>query len=154
MLKSNLNKSTIVFLIKSCGIFALTLLIVSTSFAQFTTFQKAIADFDATVAQGVAEDGAGALSLAVFIGNEIVWSRGYGWADIENRIAATEFTIGRVGSISKSFTAVAMVQLAERGIIALDDPVAIYFPEIKGLVDTIGADTPVTFRMLASHTSA
>ena len=153
MLKSNLNKSKVLLLIKSCGFIALILLLAGASFAQFTTFEKAIADFDATVAQGVAEDGSGALSLAVFIGNEVVWSKGYGWADIENRVAATAYTIGRIGSISKSFTAVAMVQLVERGIIALDDPVENYFPDIKGLVDTIGVDTPVTFRMLASHTS-
>ena len=153
MLKLKSIKSTIALLLKSFGIFTVFLLLASTTFAQFTTFEKAIADFDATVAQGVAEDGSGALSLAVFIGNEVVWSKGYGWADIENRVAATAYTIGRIGSISKSFTAVAMVQLVERGIIALDDPVENYFPDIKGLVDTIGVDTPVTFRMLASHTS-
>ncbi|MFC1476836.1 serine hydrolase domain-containing protein [candidate division KSB1 bacterium] len=131
----------------------LSLVLAGPVSAQFTEFEAAIAKFDAEVAAGVAEDAAGCVSIAVFIGNDVVWAKGYGWADIENRIAATEETIGRIGSISKSFTAVAMVQLVERGIFGFDDPVADYFPEIKGIVDTIGVDQPITFRMLASHTS-
>jgi CubicO group peptidase (beta-lactamase class C family) len=121
--------------------------------AQFTEFEQAIADFDVEVATGVAEDAAGCVSVAVFIGDEVIWSNGYGWADIENRVAATAETIGRIGSISKSFTAVAMVQLAERGILQLDDPVSDYFTEISGLANPPAGAAPITFRMLASHTA-
>ena len=121
--------------------------------AQFTAFEAAIADFDAEVARGVARDSTGFVSAAVFVGNKIIWTKGYGWADIEREISATSETIGRIGSISKSFTAVAMMQLVERGIIKLEDPVEKYFPEIKGLADTIGVTKKVTFRMLASHTA-
>ena len=121
--------------------------------AQFTTFEQAIADFDAEVAKGVAEDAAGCVSVAVFVGDEVVWAKGYGWADIENRVGATEDTIGRIGSISKSFTAVAMVQLVERGVFALDDEVEKYFPEIQSLANPPDGMEPITFRMLASHTA-
>ena len=100
---------------------------------QFSPFEAAIAAFDADVATGVAADAAGCVSIAVFVGNEVIWSKGYGWADIENRVAATAETIGRIGSISKSFTAAVTVQLAERGILDLDDPVVDYFPEIGTL---------------------
>lgn len=121
--------------------------------AQFSPFEAAIAAFDAEVAAGVAEDAAGAVSVAVFAGNDVVWAKGYGWADIERRIAADADTIGRTGSISKSFTAVLMMQLAERGVLDIDDPVADYFPEIAGLADAPEGAPPVTFRMLASHTA-
>jgi len=121
--------------------------------AQFTPFEAAIAEFDAELASGVAKTADGCYSIAVFIGNEVVWSKGYGWADIENAIACTEATIGRTGSISKSFTAVAMMQLVERGIIGLDDPVADYFPEIENLAEPPEGMRPITFRMLASHTA-
>jgi len=120
---------------------------------QFTPFQTVIADFDAEVARGVARDSAGFVSVAVFIGNKVIWSKGYGWADIERSIPATSETIGRIGSISKCFTAVAMMQIVERGIIKLDDPIEKYFPEVNGLVDTIGVKKKITFRMLASHTA-
>ena len=121
--------------------------------AQFTPFEAAIAEFDAEVARGVAEDAAGCVSVAVFCGDEVIWSKGYGWADIENRVACSEETIGRTGSISKSFTAVLMMQLVERGIIGLDDPVEDYFPEIRNLADPPADMQPITFRMLASHTA-
>ena len=121
--------------------------------AQFTEFEAAIAAFDAEVAAAVAEDAGGCVSVAVFVGDDVVWAKGYGWADIENRIAATPDTIGRTGSISKSFTAVLMMQLAERGVLDIDDPVVDYFPEIAGLADAPAGAPPVTFRMLASHTS-
>jgi len=121
--------------------------------AQFTPFEAAIAEFDAEVARGVADDAAGCVSVAVFSGDEVIWSKGYGWADIENRVACSEETIGRTGSISKSFTAVLMMQLVERGIIGLDDPVADYFPEIRNLADPPADMQPISFRMLASHTA-
>lgn len=121
--------------------------------AQFTDFESAIAHFDAEVAAQVAEDAAGCVSVAVFVGDEIIWSKGWGWADLENRVAANEHTIGRVGSISKSITAVALMQLAERGVLDIDEPVAQHFPEIGGLLDPPSGVQPITFRMLASHTA-
>ncbi|MEX2609204.1 MAG: serine hydrolase domain-containing protein [Gemmatimonadota bacterium] len=121
--------------------------------AQFTPFEAAIAHFDAAVAAGVAEDAGGAVSVAVFSGDEIIWSKGWGWADIERGRPATAGTIGRSGSISKSFTAVLMMQLVERGLIGLDEPVARYLPEIAELTDPPADARPITFRMLASHTA-
>ena len=132
---------------------AVSVLLVGVGRAQFTPFEAAIARFDVEVARGVAEDAAGCVSVAVFVGDDVLWTKGYGWADIENRVAANAQTIGRTGSISKSFTAVAMVQLAERGVLDLDDPVARYLPEIAGLADPPSAMTAITFRMLASHTA-
>lgn len=121
--------------------------------AQFTSFEAAIARFDAAVASAVAEDAGGAVSVAVFSGDRIVWSKGWGWADIEGGVPATAETIGRSGSISKTFTAVLMMQLVERGVIELDHPVARYLPELEQLADPPAGARPVTFRMLASHTS-
>ena len=121
--------------------------------AQFTPFEVTLARFDAEVAAGVAEDAGGAVSLAVFSGSELIWAKGYGWANIEGRVAADARTIGRTGSISKSFTAVLMMQLVERGIIELDDRVSDYFPEIEGLAERPAGAQPITFRMLASHTA-
>ena len=121
--------------------------------AQFTAFEAAISRFDAEVALGVADDAGGCVSVAVFVGSEVVWAKGYGWADIERRIAASAETIGRTGSISKSFTAVLMMQLAERGVFDIDVPVSDYFPEFAGLAGQLEGMRAVTFRMLASHTA-
>jgi CubicO group peptidase (beta-lactamase class C family) len=121
--------------------------------AQFTDFEQALADFDAEVAAAVAEDAGGAVSVAVFHGDEVIWSKGWGWADIEGRVPADAHTIGRTGSISKTFTAVLMMQLVERGIIGLDDPVLPYLPEMAELRDPPVDPGSLTFRQLASHTA-
>ena len=121
--------------------------------AQFTPFEAAIARFDAQVAAAVAEDAAGAVSVAVFERDRVVWAKGWGWADIERRTAADAHTIGRTGSISKTFTATLALQLHERGVIDLDDAVAKYFPEIRGLADPPVDPATITFRQLASHTA-
>lgn len=121
--------------------------------AQFSEFEAAIASFDAEVAANVASDAAGCVSVAVFVGNEVVWAKGWGWADIDRRIAADQYTIGRTGSISKSMTAVVMMQLVERGIIRLDEPVRKYLPELAELAAPPPGASPITFRMLASHTA-
>jgi len=120
---------------------------------QYTEFEAVISRFEAKLANDVKEDAKGSISAAVVIGNKIVWEKGFGWADVQNTIPADERTVYRTGSISKSFTAVLMVQLSSRNIIKLDDPVERYFPEIQELADTLGVTAPITFRQLASHTA-
>ena len=68
------------------------LLATAPGWAQFTPFEAAIAEFDAEVAAGVAEDAAGCVSVAVFVADEVIWAKGYGWADIENTVACTAET--------------------------------------------------------------
>ena len=132
---------------------ALAVTLPSGARAQFNAFEATIARFDADVSARVAEDAGGAVSVAVFDGADVIWTKGWGWADIENRVAANAETIGRTGSISKSFTAVLMMLLVERGVIGLDEPVARYFPEIGKLADPPAGARAITFRMLASHTA-
>lgn len=121
--------------------------------SQFTPFQSALARFDAEVARQVAEDAGGAVSVAVFQGDRVLWTKGWGWADMENGVPAAAETIGRTGSISKTFTALLMMQLVERGVIDLDEPVSEHLPEIQGLREPPPGARPLTFRMLASHTA-
>lgn len=120
---------------------------------QHTPFEAAVAKFEATLAGDVAKDGVGGVAAGVVVENTLVWARGFGWADVGKSIPMDVMTIGRTGSISKSFTAVLMMQLVEAGIFSLDDPVANYFPEINSLADSLKERKPITFRQLASHTS-
>ena len=123
------------------------------SVKQQKSFQRIVDDFNATVEAGVNADGGGCAMVAVFKGNEILWSKGFGLADVDNKIAANAKTIGRTGSITKSFTAVLICQLAEQGLLKLDDPVHKHFPEIKQLADAPDDSKSITYRMLASHTA-
>ncbi|RLF35738.1 MAG: hypothetical protein DRM99_04080 [Thermoplasmata archaeon] len=93
-----------------------------------------------------------ALSAAVIKNNEIVWAKGFGIYDREKNKQATEETIYLVASISKSFTATAIMQLYEKGCFDLDDDVNDYLP--FNLRNPNHPDKPITFRMLLSHQSS
>ena len=68
------------------------------------------------------------LSVAVARDGEIVWTEGFGWADLEGRMPVTPRTQFRLGSVSKTLTAAAVALLHERGRIDLDAPVQTYVP--------------------------
>jgi serine beta-lactamase-like protein LACTB len=67
-------------------------------------------------------------SVSIVTGNQIRWSHGYGLADVENSVPAAPFTVYRIASVSKPITAVAAMQLVERGKLDLDAPIQKYCP--------------------------
>jgi len=115
-------------------------------------FQSAITGFSEKLEKDVAEDNIGGLSVGIFVQDALIWSKGFGIADRERDVPVSADHIFRVGSITKSFTAVLMMYMVEKGIIELDDPVEEYLPEISGLKNRLKGLQPVTFRQLASHT--
>lgn len=89
------------------------------------------------------------LALAITQGDEIVHVRGYGTAG--NGRSMTADTPMHIGSVSKSFTALAIMQLAEQGLVDLDAPVQTYLPWFT-LADAEAAQS-ITIRHLLHHTS-
>lgn len=85
------------------------------------------------------------LSAAVGAGSAIVFSRGFGMADLENDVAAAPATVYRLASISKTVTAVLALQLAEQGKLDLDADVHTLLPAWPQ------KQWPVTTRQLLSH---
>ncbi len=92
------------------------------------------------------------LSACIIKNNTLIWSQGFGYADIKNSKPATENTIYMAGSISKTITATAFMQLYEKGYFKLDDDVNKYLP--FSLRNPNFPDTPITIRMLLSHQSS
>ena len=72
-----------------------------------------------------------ALSIALVDDQRTVWARGFGFADPERRVEATADTVYRVGSVSKLFTDIALMQLVEQGKVDLDAPVERYLPDFR-----------------------
>ncbi len=120
---------------------------------QHDPFTSAISRFEARLAADVAADSTGSISACVVMGDRVVWAKGFGWADPVLRIPATDRTVYRVGSISKSVTAVLLMDMAEEGVVGLDEPVEEHVPELAGLTDPPEGLRPITFRELASHTA-
>jgi serine beta-lactamase-like protein LACTB len=88
-----------------------------------------------------------AVSVAVVTNNQLRWSNGYGFSDLENSVPAKANTAYRLASISKPITAVAAMQLVERGKLDLDAPVQKYCPAFPQ------KQWPVTARQLLAHVS-
>ncbi|MCZ6795640.1 MAG: serine hydrolase [Planctomycetota bacterium] len=98
----------------------------------------------------IADKGIPALSIALVDGDDIVWAEGFGYADPDRKTPATAATVYRVGSVSKLFTDLAVMQLVERGEIDLDAPVSRYLADFRA-DNPYG--TPVTLRQLMCHRS-
>src|SRR5881409_4243319 len=71
------------------------------------------------------------LAVAVAREGEILWEEGFGWADRENRVPATEHTMYSLASISKPITATGLMVLKEQGKIDLDRPIDDYLGDAK-----------------------
>jgi CubicO group peptidase (beta-lactamase class C family) len=91
------------------------------------------------------------LSLVVIKGNKQTYTNGFGNADLEKKIPVTKDTLFELCSCSKSFTALAIIQLAKKGSIDLNDPISRYFPWFH--VKYRGNKYDITINQLLHHTS-
>jgi N-acyl-D-amino-acid deacylase len=90
------------------------------------------------------------LAIAVLQGSDVVWSRTYGLADLATRAPITANTRFRLGSVSKLFTATAILQLRDQGKLSLDDPVRKHLPWFNL---RSAFSEPITVRHLLTHTA-
>ena len=93
----------------------------------------------------------GSVTIGVVSDGQLTWSRSYGDADTEKKIAAGRDTVYRIGSITKQFTALMLLQLEQRGRAHPSDPVEKYFPEVNRLQDRFPGAPPITLQQLALH---
>ena len=91
-----------------------------------------------------------AVSIALVDGQHVVWAQGFGLSDPQQKIPAAADTIYRVGSVSKLFTDIAIMQLVEKGRLDLDAPVNRYLPDFHPVNPFA---KPITLRELMSHRS-
>ena len=93
---------------------------------------------------------AGGLAVGIVHRGELVYARGFGWADYATRRAVTPDTSFRIGSISKTFTAIAIMQLWEEGKLDLDAPIHDYLKAYRYGHPDPGAP-PITIRHIFTH---
>lgn len=89
------------------------------------------------------------LSFALLHKDKILFSKGYGWAEVRQKKKATKDTCYRIASISKVFTAISIMQLYEKGKLKLDDNVADHLSWFES--DQDKAQNKITIRQLLSH---
>lgn len=131
-------------------IVVLWLEIVAPSFAQDTdaNYAPVIPAVHEFVKHEFFDKGIPGLSIALVDNQEIIWASGYGWADPKKNMPANHQTIYRVGSVSKLFTDIAVMQLVEKGEIDLDAPIAKHLPPFR---PQNPFNKPITLRQLMSH---
>ena len=108
--------------------------------------------FSAWMEGQLAYRGIPGVAVGVVYDQQLVWSQGFGFADVKNRVPMTPQVKFRIASHSKMFAAIAIMQLREEGKIRLDDPVAKYLPWFKAK-PAGDDDGVVTIEQLLSHTS-
>jgi CubicO group peptidase (beta-lactamase class C family) len=87
-----------------------------------------------------------AYSAAIVKDQKVIWAKGFGYADVENKVPATEHTAYHLASLTKTFASTILLQLVQEGKVKLDDPVSKY-----GIV--LESDGVIRVRHLFSHTS-
>jgi CubicO group peptidase (beta-lactamase class C family) len=92
------------------------------------------------------------LSIGIVNDQQLVWAKGFGYSDVERKVPATPSTLYRIGSITKLFTATAIMQLRDQGKLRLDDPIVKHLPWFK-IKSRFPAGPAITVRQLLSHSS-
>src|SRR5712664_3768111 len=103
--------------------------------------------------QSLDENGIVGSSFLLVHNDEIAVQEFYGMADRDRRQAVDSNTIFHWASITKTFTGVAIMQLRDRGLLKLDDPIVKYIPELRQVHDPFGDVSEITIRQLMSHSS-
>lgn len=113
-------------------------------------YQAAVSALEAFIEHERVEKGIPAISVALVDDQSVVWAKGFGFADPHKKVPATAETVYRVGSVSKLFTDIAVMQLVEQGKLDLDAPVTTYLPDFQPR-NPFGK--PITLRQLMAHRS-
>ncbi len=114
------------------------------------SYEPLAKSLDRFITREITAKGIPALSITLVDDQRIVWARGFGLADPGKKIPATAETVYRVGSVSKLFTDVAVMQLVERGQIDLDAPITKYLPDFR---PANPFRKPITLRQMMAHRS-
>ena len=110
---------------------------------------KSLADFDAIVAKAITNSHIPGLSIAVVQDGKVIYAKGFGFRDVENKLPVTTDTLFAIGSVSKSFTSLIFGTLNDEGKVEWDSPVRTYLPTFQ-IDDPIATDH-ATPRDLFSH---
>ena len=117
------------------------------------TLAAALVEVERLTATEFEKDHLGSVTVAVVSGPDLIWVKSFGLADMERKVPATPDSVYRIGSMTKQFTGVMLLQLVEAGKVHLSEPVEKYFPEITTVQGRQPWYPSATFVQLATMTS-
>ena len=140
----NLRKIALLVLIQAC-----TLLCFGQDSAKFDI---KINQLNFLINEEISKNSIPSIAVGIVKDGRVLFADGFGYADIENKISATENTIYQLGSVTKVFTGHLLAEFISKNFISLTDPVESFFPSsIKFPTSSNGQ--PVTLKEIATHTS-
>ncbi|MGA9363401.1 MAG: serine hydrolase domain-containing protein [Bacteroidota bacterium] len=117
-----------------------------------SSYSKLIEDYKAFIKQKMESDKIVGVSVALILGDSITWKEGFGYADKENKIPMTTRTNISIGSSGKPFTALAIMQLQEKGLVDIEKPLIDYLPQFT--INSRGIDIrKITLKTIINHSS-
>ena len=126
---------------------------ISTNAPPPKNFAQTYSGFKSFYEQKLKQHGIVGSSFFLVHDNQILAREFYGMAHLEQQRAVDENTIFHWASITKTFTGIAIMQLRDRGLLKLDDPVIKYVPELKAVHNPFGKMEDITIRQLMSHSA-
>lgn len=131
------------------GFLAIITLFATRSIAQERKYTEAT--IDSLIAGNMNASGMVGIGASIIINNKVVWKKGYGYADKDQKIPFTTKTIMNVASISKTFTGVCVMKAVEEGKLSLDEDINTYLP--FKVINPYFPDEKITLRNIGTHTS-
>ncbi len=128
----------------------IVLILMASAIAMHSQSEK-FRTFDRLYLKEVTDAGIVGSSFAFLKDNKVVLERHYGSANLEKKHAVDAQTIYHWASNTKPFTGIAIMQLRDRGLLKLDDPVTKYLPELREVHNAYGSMDGITIRHLMTH---
>lgn len=92
------------------------------------------------------------LSAAIIVNDSVIWSNGFGYADELNKVPMTTNTVVNMGSITKTFTSLSVMQLQQKGLLNINNPLNSYLTDFRPKTKNINIKN-ITVRSVLTHTS-
>jgi CubicO group peptidase (beta-lactamase class C family) len=118
------------------------------------TIADTIEQYRPEILSQMQQDNVPGLAIAVVDDHNVLWAEGFGYTDWDHRIPIAPNTLFSIQSMSKSFTATAVMFAIQEGLVELDEPITTYLPDFQ--VNSIFEEHPeqkITLRLLLSHTA-
>lgn len=115
------------------------------------TLKSEFSKVDSLIQDSMIDSGMPGLSVAIVHNGQTVYKSGFGFADMQTGAKATSKTLFQIGSNSKAFTALGVLQLQKKGLISLNDPIVKYLPWLKLYYQD--REATVTIEQFLHHTS-
>ena len=113
------------------SILYLIFLTISINAQNNNNYSELIKESEDFIEQKMESDNIVGVSAAIIIDGSVIWENGFGYADKENKIPMTVNTVVNIASVTKTFTALALMQLNEKGVIDINKPLTDYLPRFK-----------------------